>query len=327
MAKVAVSEGDVTKFLDEAGKGKVKTYYDSHTSEFNTKERVKARHILVSYSGARNASGSGALRSKDDAKKRAEDVVRQVKAPGADFAKLAMSLTDEASGKTRGGDLGFFAREDMVKEFSDAAYGMNAGQVSGVVESPFGFHVIKVEEKQAARVTTLEQATNEIAKKLIEQEKSPAILQTKADAMLADLKGGKNIDSTLKDMGAKWESTGPVASGVQSLPKVGGEIVLVEAASRLAKAGDIADKIYDVRGSKVILRLKSRTEADESKLDEKKQKELAQSASSTAGYALMSSYERTLRKELQDKGKIWENPEYLSLGRARAGAPEDDAGG
>ena len=327
MAKVAVSDGDVTKFLDEAGKGKVKAYYDGHASEFNTKERVKARHILVSYSGARNASGAGALRSKDDAKKRAEDVVRQVKAPGADFAKLAMSLTDEASGKIRGGDLGFFAREDMVKEFSDAAYALSSGQVSGVVESPFGFHVIEVEEKQAARTTTLEQATKEITKKLIEQEKSPAILQTKADAILAALKGGKNIDGTLKEMGAKWESTGSVASGVQSLPNVGGEIALVEAASRLAKAGDVADKIYDVRGSKVILRLNSRTEADESKLDEKKQKELAQSASSTAGYALMSSYERSLRKELEDKGKIWENPEYLSLGRARSSAPEDDAGG
>ncbi|MEI6399626.1 MAG: hypothetical protein WCO71_12730, partial [Pseudomonadota bacterium] len=132
---------------------------------------------------------------------------------------------------------------------------------------------------------------------------------------------------TLKEMGAKWESTGSVASGVQSLPNVGGEIALVEAATRLTKAGDVADKVYDVRGSKVILRLKSRTEADESKLDEKKQKELAQSASSTAGYALMSSYERSLRKELEDKGKIWENPEYLSLGRARSSAPEDDAGG
>jgi hypothetical protein len=128
-------------------------------------------------------------------------------------------------------------------------------------------------------------------------------------------------------MGAKWESTGSVASGVQSLPTVGGDLALVEAATRLAKAGDLADKVYDVRGSKVILRLKSRTDADESKLDEKKQKELAQSASSTAGYALMSSYERSVRKELQDKGKIWENPEYLSLGRSRATNSDDDAGG
>jgi peptidyl-prolyl cis-trans isomerase D len=324
MIKIAVSAEDVTKFLDDAGKAKVKTYYDTHSSEFNTKERVKARHILVSFTGARNASGAGALRTKDEAKKRAEDALRQVKAPGADFAKLASTLTDESAGKSRGGDLGFFTREDMVKEFSEAAFNLQAGQLSGVVESPFGFHVIKVEEKQADKTTTLEQATAEIAKKIIQQDKSPALLQAKADAALADLKAGKNIDAMIKELGAKWESTGSASPGALSLPKVGGDAALVDAAMALAKVGDVSGKVFDVSGSKVILKLKSRTEPDSSKLDAKKQTELAQTAASSAGYALMTSYERSLRKELEDKGKIWENPEYLSLGRSRNA---EDAGG
>jgi peptidyl-prolyl cis-trans isomerase D len=327
MAKVQVAEADVAKFLDDAGKSKVKAYYDSHTSDYNSKERVKARHILVSYSGARNAAGSGALRTKDDAKKRAEEIAKQAKASGADFAKLATSMTDEPSGKNRGGDLGFFGREDMVKEFSEAAFAMTPGQVSGVVESPFGFHVIKVEEKQAAKTTTLEQAQNEIARKLIEQERAPAILQQKADAVLADLKAGKSADGLIKELGVKWESTGSVAAGGQSLPKVGGDVALMDAANRLAKVGDVADKSFDVNGSKVILKLKSRAEADESQIDAKKQKELAKTAASSAGYALMSSYEHSLRKELEEKGKIWENPEYLSLGRSRSQAGDEDAGG
>ena len=327
MAKIDVTAEDVSKFLDDAGKNKVKAYYDSHSSEFNTKERVKARHVLVSYSGARNASGAGALRTKDEAKKRAEDVLRQVKVAGADFAKLATTLTDETSGKSRGGDLGFFQREDMVKEFSDAAFALNQGQISGVVESPFGFHIIKVEEKQADKTTALEQATNDIAKKLIQQEKAPAILQQKADAILAELKAGKNVDALLKSLGAKWESTGSVAPGAQSLPKVGGDASLVDGAMRLAKVGDVADKVFDVTGNKVILKLKSKTEPDASKLDEKKQADLAQTAASSAGYALMTSYERSLRKELEEKGKIWENPEYLSLGRNRGAQTGEDTGG
>jgi peptidyl-prolyl cis-trans isomerase D len=327
MAKVSVSEADVAKFLDDAGKAKVKSWYDSHTADYNTKERIKARHILVSFSGARNASGSGALRTKDDAKKRAEDVLRQVKASGADFAKIAISMTDEASGKTRGGDLGFFVREDMVKEFSDAAFTLNPGQISGVVESPFGFHVIKVEEKQAAKNTTLEAAQNEIAKKLIEQEKAPALLQQKADALIADLKAGKNVEATLKDLGAKWETTGSVPANSQSLPKVGGDVAIVEAVNRLAKAGDVADKAFDVGLNKVVLRLKSRVDADESKIDDQKKRELAKSAASGAGYAMMNSYEHALRKELEDKGKIWENPDYMNIGRSRDQAPSEDAGG
>jgi peptidyl-prolyl cis-trans isomerase D len=327
MAKIAVSDADIAKFLDEAGKAKVKAWYDSHASDYNTKERVKARHILVSYSGARNASGSGALRTKAEAKTRAEDALRQVKAAGADFAKIAIAMTDEPSGKTKGGDLGFFNREDMVKEFSDAAFGLAAGQISGVVESPFGFHIIKSEQKEAAKNTSLETAQNDIARKLIEQEKSPALLQQKADAILADLKAGKSIDAALREIGAKWESTGAMPANSQSLAKVGGDASLVDAVNRLAKAGDVADKVYDVSGGKVILRLKSRVEADDSKIDDKKRRELAKTASAGAGYALMSSYEHALRKEMEEKGKIWENPDYLSLGRSRAQASGEDVGG
>jgi peptidyl-prolyl cis-trans isomerase D len=327
MAKVTVSPEDLKKFLDDAGKAKVKGYYESHTSDYNTKERVKARHILVSYKGSRNASGAGALRTKAEAKSRAEDILGQVKAPGADFAKIATKMTDEESGKSRGGDLGFFDREAMVKEFSEAAFALNAGQISQIVESPFGFHVIKVEEKKTAKQTTLEQATDEIARKLIEQERAPTILQQKADAILADLKAGKSVDESVKSLGAKWESTGQVAAGAMSLPKVDGDQSMVDALAQLSKAGSVVDRVFDVRGSKVILKLKSRQEVDESKLDEKKKKELAEMAASSAGYALMSAYEKSLRKELEQKGKIWENPEYLSLGQSRGEGADQGAGG
>lgn len=327
MAKVTVSPEDLKKFLDDAGKAKVKAYYESHTADYNTKERVKARHILVSYKGSRNASGPGALRTKDEAKSRAQDILGQVKAPGADFAKIATKMTDEESGKSRGGDLGFFDREAMVKEFSDAAFALNAGQISQIVESPFGFHVIKVEEKKTAKQTTLEQATNEIARKLIEQERAPTILQQKADAILADLKAGKSVDESVRSLGAKWESTGQVAAGAMSLPKVDGDQSMVDALASLSKVGSVVDRVFDVRGSKVILKLKSRQEVDESKLDEKKKKELAETAASSAGYALMSAYEKSLRKELEQKGKIWENPEYLRLGQSRSEGADQGAGG
>lgn len=327
MAKVSVSAEDVKKFLDDSGKAKVKAYYESHATDYNTKERVKARHILVSFKGARNASGAGALRSKADAKTRAEDVLKQVRVTGADFAKIATKMTDEESGKSRGGDLGFFDREAMVKEFSDAAFALSTGQISQVVESPFGFHVIKVEEKNPAKQTTLEQATDEIARKLIEQERSPTILQQKADALLADLKAGKPVDDLLKSLGAKWDSTGPVAAGAMSLPKVDGDQSLVDAVAALSKTGSVVDRVFDVRGNKVILRLKSRQDVDESKLDEKKKRELAETAASSAGYALMSAYEKSLRKELEQKGKIWENPEYLRIGQSRSDGAGENVGG
>ena len=327
MAKIVFSDEDVKKFLDDAGKAKVKQYYDAHPTDFNTKERAKARHILVSFSGAKSASGAGALRTKDDAKKHAEEILKQVKAPKADFAKLASSLTDEPSGKARGGDLGYFSREDMVKPFSDAAFALTPGQISGVVESPFGFHIIKLEEKQTAKTTTLEQATPEIARKLLKEEKAPSILQKQADAILADLKAGKSVDGALKELGAKWESTGSVPAGSSSLPGVGSEKENVDAVLKLTKPGQLADKVLDNHGTKIIVRLKSRIAADESKLDDAKKRELSSSASSSSGYALLTGYERSLRKELDSKGKIWENPEYLSLGQKNKDKEDPDSSG
>lgn len=328
MVKISFTDDDVKKFLDDAGKAKVKQYYDSHASEFNTKERAKARHILVSYSGAKSAAGAGALRTKEAAKKHAEEIATQVKAPGADFAKLASTLTDEASGKTRGGDLGYFTREDMVKEFSEAAFALSPGQISGVVESPFGFHIIKLDEKQSAKTVSVEQATPDIARKLLKEEKAPSILQKQAETLLADLKAGKSVDADLKELGAKWESSGPVPAGSSTLPGVGGERENVDAVLKLTKPGQFADKVLDNHGSKIIARLKSRVAADESKLDDAKKKELVSSASSSSGYALQTSYERSLRKELEAKGKIWQNPEYLSMGQRKSGGGDDqDSGG
>ena len=325
MIKLTISEEDITKFLDEPGKAKVKTYFDTHTSEFNTKERAKARHILVSYTGARNAAGAGALRTKDAAKKQAEGILKQVKAAGADFAKIATSSTDEASGKAKGGDLGLFSREDMVKEFSDAAFALAPGQISGVVESPFGFHVIKLEEKQTAAVTTLEQATRGIATKLLKEEKAPTILQAKADELLASIVAGKSIDAELHALGSKWESTGLQDPGSGSFGALGSDRVTLDAVGKLTKIGEVAPVVLTNRTTKLIAKLKARQVADETKLDDKKRKELAESAASSSGSTILSAYERSLRKDLEAKGKIWENPEYLSIGQRRD--KDKDTGG
>lgn len=85
--------------------------------------------------------GTQASRAKID------DILRRARA-GEDFAKLADEFTEDPSGKGRGGDLGWFGRKMMVKPFEDAAFALKIGEVSGVVESPFGFHVIKLEERR-----------------------------------------------------------------------------------------------------------------------------------------------------------------------------------
>lgn len=104
-------------------------------------DAIAAQHVLVAYKGAKGAAKS-VTRAKADAKKRAEEVVAKAKG-GADFSALVAEYSDDPGSKERMGSVGKFTRDKMTKPFSDAAFALAVDEVSDVVESDFGFHVIK----------------------------------------------------------------------------------------------------------------------------------------------------------------------------------------
>jgi hypothetical protein len=104
-------------------------------------ESISAQHILVAYRGAKGAPKT-VTRSKADAKKRAEEVLAKAKA-GEDFTALVKAYSEDPGSAERLGSLGKFKRDGMVKPFSDAAFTLKVDEVSGIVETPFGFHIIK----------------------------------------------------------------------------------------------------------------------------------------------------------------------------------------
>jgi NIMA-interacting peptidyl-prolyl cis-trans isomerase 1 len=104
-------------------------------------ETVAASHILVAYVGAMRANAT-IKRTKEEAKRRAESILVRAR-KGEDFAKLADENSDDPSAKLNHGSLGKFGRTQMVKPFADAAFALKPGGISTLVETPFGFHVIK----------------------------------------------------------------------------------------------------------------------------------------------------------------------------------------
>jgi parvulin-like peptidyl-prolyl isomerase len=104
-------------------------------------ETIEASHLLVAYQGAMRASPT-IKRTKEEAKQRAEEALAKAK-KGVPFEKLVSEYSDEPGAGARGGKLGSFSRQQMVKPFADAAFALKPGAISGVVETQFGFHVIQ----------------------------------------------------------------------------------------------------------------------------------------------------------------------------------------
>lgn len=145
-----------------------RTYYDAHPKEFDTPEQVRASHILIGTTVTDPNADPNVVNVA--AKQKAEKVLQELK-DGAAFADLAKAHSSCPS-SARGGDLDFFARGSMVKPFEDAAFGMEPGQVSDIVETKFGYHIIKVTDHKDASSISFDQAKDGIVTKLTDEKKS-----------------------------------------------------------------------------------------------------------------------------------------------------------
>ncbi|MGE5237150.1 MAG: peptidyl-prolyl cis-trans isomerase [Acidobacteriota bacterium] len=145
----------------------VEDYYKNHIKEYSTGEEVHARHILI-----RPKLAEGQAQPTEAAWKaalaRAQEVETKARAPHADFAALAREYSDDPGSKDNGGDLGWFERGRMVKEFEDAVFALQPGQVSAPVKSTYGYHIIQLEERRPAGVRPLVEVRDEIRSKLAE---------------------------------------------------------------------------------------------------------------------------------------------------------------
>jgi peptidyl-prolyl cis-trans isomerase D len=169
----------------------IDSYYNSNVQQFQTPEQVRASHILLKTEG------------KDEAavRKQAEDILKQVKAPGADFAALAKKYSEDDGSKINGGDLDYFAKGRMVPEFEQAAFSMQPGQVSDLVKSQFGFHIIKVVDKKAATTRTLEEVRPQIQQTLAAQRVEQQITDRTRD-LDARITKPADLDVVGKEAGA-----------------------------------------------------------------------------------------------------------------------------
>lgn len=159
-------------------------YIKNKAVKFSTPDLVKAQHILISASDIEIKSKNPKLSEEQLAKKiqdeqakakaKAEKVIIEVKADPSKFGELAKEYSDDKASAANGGDLGFFAKKDMVPEFSKVAFALKPGEISGLVKTNFGYHIIKVTDFKKATVVPFEKAKEDIKKQLESQIRNDA---------------------------------------------------------------------------------------------------------------------------------------------------------
>jgi len=158
-----------------------KDFYDKNPDRFKQGEAVRASHILIHV----NEGADAAARKK--ARAEIDDVLKQVRA-GGDFAKLAQEHSQDGSA-AQGGDLNYFTKGQMVPAFENVAFSLKPGQVSDVVQTQFGYHIIKVTDHKPARTVPFEEASGQVKQFLTQQHQ-----QQHADEFIAALKKKSKIE-------------------------------------------------------------------------------------------------------------------------------------
>lgn len=219
-------------------------YQDNLATRFRQPLEVRARHILIKAPQGADAA------TRDEARKKIEDIEKKLKA-GADFEKLASEQSQDEGSAKQGGDLGFFGKGRMVKPFEEVALKLSPGETSGIVETPFGFHLIRVEEKREEREKPLDEVREEIVKSLTD-EKVKAAAQAAAAEDRGAWQAGVAPAEIATARGLTLEQPEPLAR-TDSIPTVGRAFPLMSELFALPPGG-LAGPV-DANGTWVLARL------------------------------------------------------------------------
>lgn len=214
VAFVVLSADDIKSKIDVSD-ADVAQYYEQNKSRFSTPEERRARHILLDA----NKDGS----SEADLKAKAEKILAELKANPAKFAELAKANSIDPGSAVQGGDLGFFGKGAMVPEFEQAVFTQKKGELSGLVKSQFGYHIIEVTDIRGGVVQPLDAVKSQIVAEIKNQKATAQIADAQGRFSELVYEGGQSFDNVEKALGLKSASysglTSPTAGDAPAVLK------------------------------------------------------------------------------------------------------------
>jgi peptidyl-prolyl cis-trans isomerase D len=288
-------------------------------------KQVRARHILFKATtsdaaDAGVASDPKAIADRALAKSKAE-AARARALRGEDFAKLAQQLSEDTGSAREGGDLGYNTKGKMVAPFDDAQFALKPGEVSAVVESRFGYHVIKVEGVREGDVP-VEEAKREIGEKQRRETRASELAKAAAEQTLAELRSGTTLEQLETELKSEKDAGGdqalaPVVRETRPFGRGGSPIAgadngeLVKAALELSLDKPLPEAPIKVSDSYVVFKLVSRETPDKSAFAGTEQERLNDALLRRKRSELLDQYIYKLRTKADKDGEIRINPEAI----------------
>lgn len=319
------SDQDVRAWLSQNTKKVDAKYQEEKHRYTNLEPQVQARHILIKMAADADQA------TKESAFKKAEQLLNRAR-KGEDFATLARAHSEDVGSARSGGDLGYNPRGRMVKAFDDAQFALKPGQLSDIVESEFGFHIIKVEGRREGTVPA-EQAKLEIAKDLYLEEAADKAAHSAAEQALAQLRVTQQFDVVVKASPSD-AGTDPLAPTVQETQSFGrtdtpipgpfnNQPLLDAAFTKLSLAKPLPDKPLKLGSEWIVFKLESREHAVAEAFTPEEQRRMLEQLNRDAQKAALAAYVNDLRKQAEASNSLRINDKIFT--ERAAGNDTDDS--
>ncbi|MDB6164817.1 MAG: peptidylprolyl isomerase [Xanthomonadaceae bacterium] len=243
--------------------------YTLEKTHFIEPEQRLAAHILIKV----DASASPAAQKAAQAK--AEALAQQARQPGADFAALARANSDDTGSKAAGGDLGWVAKDVMVKPFEDALFAMQPGEIRGPVKSEFGWHIIQLREIKAGKQVPFEQAHEQLAREQADADRDRSFNDLIGKLVDQINKNPTSLAPAARLAGLPVQQTGSVARGQGTGIAANLAVQRVAFSESMIEDGTVSDPIELGPGHSVLIRVAQHTQAHQLPLAQVAQRVIA----------------------------------------------------
>jgi len=237
----------------EEREDEIEALYAELSDRYDRPERVRARHILLSVPSDASEDEVARVRGEMEA------ALERIRA-GEDFAAVAGEVSEDPGSKSRGGDLGFFGRGQMVPAFEEVAFALEPGELSDIVRTDYGFHLIRTEERQEAVHRPLAEVREEVAEELLRREAVNEAAHETAGLLAAAVREGRSLEQAAREAELDLQRSGWIARKAGGfVPGLGSAPELLSVAFALGPA-ESSPRVFEVGEQLALVQLLERRE-------------------------------------------------------------------